>query len=68
MAEMGGVGVLQRANKSCKILAEMREGDGKPQAAMSCKLMAEMRGMYGAAASFRSLPKDGGDGGRGMLR
>ena len=59
---------MRRSNKSWQRLAEMREGDGKPQAAMSCQLMAEMRGMYGAASSSRSLPEDGGDGGRGMLR
>jgi hypothetical protein len=63
-----GSRVLRRANKSCQRLADMKEGDRKPEAAMSCQIMAQMRGMYGAAATSCSLLEDGGDGGRGVRR
>ncbi len=59
----GEGGVMRRTNKSWQRLAEMREGDGKPQASMTCQVMVEMRGFERAAASCRLLPKYGGGGG-----
>jgi len=53
MAKMGGRRVMRRANTSWQRSAEMREGDGKPQAAMICQVMAKMRGFERVVASCR---------------
>ncbi len=42
-----------RAKKSWQRLAELRDGDGKPQSATSCQIMACRRGFERAAASCR---------------